>query len=112
MSSIATSFPPPSSGRLVRLLRFAKGAACAVAAVVRAVKHRREVMHLLELDDRALKDIGLVRNDVAGVLDAPLTHDPSVILRLRSVERRARARQVPLHARPVARVFDPDRCNA
>ena len=99
MSQI-TTFVPPSSGWLAAAGRRALQALRALASLARAVRNRREVMHLLELDDRALKDIGLVRNDVAGALDAPLTRDPSVLLRLRSVERRARARRLPLRVTP------------
>ena len=37
-----------------------------------ALGHRREVRHLAELDDRMLKDIGLLRSDVDGALAEPL----------------------------------------
>lgn len=59
---------------------------------IRALWHRRDVMRLMELDDRALKDIGLLRTDVVGALDQPLHRDPSTILLLRSMEHRARYR--------------------
>ena len=36
--------------------------------LVRAFVHRREVMRLSELDERGLKDIGLVRSDIDGAL--------------------------------------------
>jgi uncharacterized protein YjiS (DUF1127 family) len=57
-----------------------------------AIGHRRNVQAMLEMDERALKDIGLTRNDVLGALGAPLAQDPSRILHLRSIERRARQR--------------------
>lgn len=110
MSSIITPILDPSTGRWAGLQRAAGNARRAVAGLVRALRHRREVMQLLEMDDRALKDVGLLRGDVAGVLGAPLTRDPSVILRLRSVERRARARPRPLPARRVAAL--PERSDA
>lgn len=72
-----------------------------VTGFVRAVTNRRDVKRLLELDDRALKDIGLVRGDVLGALAVPVTRDPSVLLRLRTVERRALRRG---HAPPARRV--------
>ena len=110
MSLITTLVPSSSPGRLAALGRGAVQALRAVALLARAVRNRREVMHLLELDDRSLKDIGLVRNDVAGALDAPLSRDPSVLLRLRSVERRARARRLPVRMTPQAARRAPDPC--
>lgn len=101
MSPIIDVFPHPSSRRFAAVRRAVGTAGRACLRLASAIRNRRQVMRLLELDDRALKDIGLVRNDVAGVLDTPLSRDPSIFLRLRSVERRARARPVPLHARPV-----------
>lgn len=89
VADLLSSHPRGSAaGRLARqVLR-------GIAAVARAVVHRRDVMHLLELDARQLKDIGLARNDVLGALAGPLSSDPSVLLRLRSVENRARVREV------------------
>lgn len=63
-----------------------------IAAALRAMSHRRDVGRLLEMDDRALHDIGLVRTDVLGALAQPLSKDPSTVLMIRSVERRARVR--------------------
>jgi uncharacterized protein YjiS (DUF1127 family) len=68
-----------------------------VERFVRAVRNRRDVMRLAELDDRTLKDIGLVRSDVAGALDQPLSADPSRILSLRRLERSERR----VRSRPV-----------
>ncbi len=48
-----------------------------VAALIR---NRRAVLSLAELDEHALKDIGLTRSAVLGALQAPLTQDPSAIL--------------------------------
>jgi uncharacterized protein YjiS (DUF1127 family) len=62
-----------------------------VTAVLRALSNRREVARLLASDDRMLKDIGLTRSEVAGVLDGPLYRDPSVLL-ARSAEWRRRGR--------------------
>ena len=42
-----------------------------------ALKNRRQVATLAQLDDRLLKDIGLTRSDVVAALSASLHHDPS-----------------------------------
>jgi uncharacterized protein YjiS (DUF1127 family) len=70
-----------------------------IVAVLRAVSHRRDVGRLLELDDRALHDIGLVRTDVLGALAQPLVKDPSTVLLVRSIERRARVRALDVAVR-------------
>lgn len=51
---------------------------------VRAIAHRREVMRLGELDERGLKDIGLVRSDIDGALATSWLDDPSAVLAERS----------------------------
>jgi len=58
--------------------------------VATALRHRREVRHLAEFDDRILKDLGLLRSDVDEALAVPFYWNPSTILMVRSVERRAR----------------------
>lgn len=50
----------------------------------RALMHRREVMRLGELDERSLKDIGLVRSDVSGALASSWLADPSKVLASRA----------------------------
>jgi len=65
-----------------------------VGRLWRALTHRREVRQLLELTDRELQDIGLVRSDVIGALAEPMAADPSTVLLVRSVERRSRLRAV------------------
>jgi uncharacterized protein YjiS (DUF1127 family) len=49
----------------------------AVREALRNLKNRAEVRKLHNLDDRALKDIGLVRSDVDAALACSLTADPS-----------------------------------
>lgn len=53
-------------------------------SLVRALIHRREVMRLAEIDERGLKDIGLVRSDIAGALATSWLKDPSAVLASRS----------------------------
>ena len=59
--------------------------------LVRAWLHRREVMHLSELDERGLKDIGLVRSDIAGALATSWLEDPSSVLQARSDQQQSAA---------------------
>jgi uncharacterized protein YjiS (DUF1127 family) len=68
-----------------------------IARLARAISDRQDVKRLMELDDRALKDIGLSRSDVDGALAEPLFRNPSAVL-LRSVERRSRADGSPVSA--------------
>jgi uncharacterized protein YjiS (DUF1127 family) len=49
----------------------------AVQQALRNLKNRFEVRQLHQLDDRALKDIGLMRTDVHAALDVPFYRDPS-----------------------------------
>ncbi len=71
--------------------------------LVRALRHRSEVMRLTDLDDRALKDIGLTRVEVLGALAEPFHKDPSAILLVRSVERRSRLRPVAVTPESLSR---------
>jgi uncharacterized protein YjiS (DUF1127 family) len=64
----------------------ARGLLRQVATIATAIKHRRAVMNLDELDDRALTDIGLVRADVDSALSEPFFRDPSMVL-VRSMAR-------------------------
>jgi uncharacterized protein YjiS (DUF1127 family) len=48
--------------------------------IVQAVRNRRAVRSLAELDDRALADIGLLRTDVHAALARPSFADPSKVL--------------------------------
>jgi uncharacterized protein YjiS (DUF1127 family) len=51
-----------------------------IGNVLRAWRHRREIMKLAGLDDHQLKDIGLSRTDVGGALAVSFLHDPSHVL--------------------------------
>ncbi|GJD62459.1 DUF1127 domain-containing protein [Methylobacterium frigidaeris] len=81
----------PLFGVLSLALGSGRKAAQIVARIVILWTHRRAAYRLAELDDRALKDIGLTRSDVLGVLDLPFRHDPTVPL----VHRRRARRQPP-----------------
>ncbi|MGO4403226.1 DUF1127 domain-containing protein [Bosea sp. RAF48] len=73
-----------------------------IAQLVRALIRRRQVMRLAELDERGLKDIGLVRSDIAGALATSWYKDPSAVLQDRSEEQAgaaaARREHAQLHA--------------
>jgi len=75
-----------------------------IVDLARALRDRQEIKRLIELDDRALKDIGLSRSQVDGALAEPLFRNPSTVLLL-SVERRSRAEPAEIprvtSARPV-----------
>jgi len=83
------SFAATGSLRLASIVRRAAAVALKVHAVARAIAHRRDVKLLLELDDRTLKDIGLQRSEVRRALAEPFYRDPSKVLVIRSVGRRA-----------------------
>ena len=57
-----------------------------VGRLPRAVINRREIIRLGELDERALKDIGLLRSDLDGALATFWHVDPSQVLKERADE--------------------------
>ena len=100
MSTSAESLSTSSLGLTTRLAAAISLVARAIVALIRALSHRGDVKSLLEMDERCLKDIGLTRNDVLGALAEPLVKDPSRILLVRSVERRARQRPMVIARTP------------
>ncbi len=70
-----------------------------LAGIPKALRHRGEIKHLAELDDRMLKDIGLTRSDVSSALSEPLSRNPSWVL-VRSAERHSRSEKVDHSAKP------------
>jgi uncharacterized protein YjiS (DUF1127 family) len=94
MRATTDILPPELPVASPAIVRAAHGAWRGVLAIYRALAHRSEVKHLLELNERELRDIGLSRNDVVGALSQPWARDPSTILMVRSVERRSRVRRV------------------
>ena len=69
-SAAGSTFTPSLATQAVRaLLRLAM-----------ILKHRQQIASLAQLDDRALKDIGLMRTDVRAALSSPFYRDPSVQL--------------------------------
>jgi uncharacterized protein YjiS (DUF1127 family) len=69
--------------------------AMGVWRLVVAIKHRRELAHLADFDDRMLADIGLTRTDLRDAYSEPLRRDPTTML-----ARRARRGTSPLANRP------------
>jgi len=78
--------------RLIRSRSIGTTAAAAVHAVRRivvAIKHRRELARLAELDDRMPADIGLRRSDLDAARSGPLLQDPLSILEQCRIRRAA-----------------------
>jgi uncharacterized protein YjiS (DUF1127 family) len=97
--STSTAFLTTRSISLAaRALAFLSQFARAIGGFVMAIGNRGDVRLLLEMDEHGLKDIGLTRNDVLGALAQPLVKDPSKILLVRSVERRAQVRALDVAA--------------
>lgn len=63
-----------------------------VATAKSAIQHRRSVRQLAMFDDRMLRDIGLIRQDISSALAMPLLADPSLALVERVSASRAGAR--------------------
>jgi uncharacterized protein YjiS (DUF1127 family) len=77
----------------------------AVSGIATALRNRRAVRELVDLDDRSLKDIGLMRTDVAAALDRPLHHDPSLhLVAVAGHGRTGRPRPAPAEAMDSPRV--------
>ncbi|WP_375458765.1 DUF1127 domain-containing protein [uncultured Enterovirga sp.] len=98
MSTILESLAATSARPQHVLQRGVRHLVRGILAMGKAIANRRRVTEMLELDDRMLKDIGLDRCDVRGALAGPLAHDPSIVLRLRSVDHRARQRALQVAA--------------
>jgi uncharacterized protein YjiS (DUF1127 family) len=69
--------------------RFWSKAVRVVRATLAAWSARQAILHLTELDDRQLKDIGLLRGDVEGALSGSMLADPSQHLVVKACQRRA-----------------------
>ncbi|KFC75290.1 hypothetical protein FG93_00309 [Bosea sp. LC85] len=84
---ILTFVPKSLSFVATGVTRVVTGGYVGVKALTRALIHRREVLRLSELDERGLKDIGLVRSDIDGALTVSWLKDPSAALAARSSAR-------------------------
>jgi uncharacterized protein YjiS (DUF1127 family) len=85
MSAIPTTSAPAAVPHLLDVV----GAALRrLTQAMRAYRNRREAHVLATLDERMLADIGLTRSDVRDAFAEPLWHDPTNLLRARSLERR------------------------
>lgn len=71
---------------------------------IKAVSRRRQLNQLGGFDDRMLRDIGLTRSDLRDAASGPLWQDPTAVLVVRSVERRAARRLALREAREAAQV--------
>jgi len=60
----------------------------------KAIARRRMLSQMAEFDDRMLRDIGLTRSDLRDASAGPIWQDPTSVLVVRSVERRASRRAV------------------
>ena len=69
-----------------------------LTSLAKTLRHRREIRHLAELDERMLKDIGLTPSDVSSALLEPLLRNPSWVL-IRSAKRHSRSERVDHSAR-------------
>lgn len=61
-----------------------------LAALLRALRNRRDAAILASLDQRMLSDIGLTQADVRDAFAEPFWRDPTAIMAQRAVERRCR----------------------
>ncbi|WP_428028842.1 DUF1127 domain-containing protein [Ancylobacter sp.] len=59
---------------------------------IKAVARRRHLAQLGGFDERMLRDIGLTRSDLLDASSGPLWQDPTAVLVVRAVERRAARR--------------------
>ncbi|HSI41842.1 MAG TPA: DUF1127 domain-containing protein [Xanthobacteraceae bacterium] len=66
-----------------------------VVRILKALSRRRILADLGEFDDRMLRDIGLTRSDLRDAASGPLWQDPTSVLVVRAVEKRANRRAVP-----------------
>jgi uncharacterized protein YjiS (DUF1127 family) len=82
MRKTSTAAPVVSIGRAVA------ASAMGLWRLVVAIKHRRELAHLAELDDRMLADIGLTRSDLHDADAAPPWQDATSMLARRACRRR------------------------
>jgi len=71
---------------------------------IKAVGRRRQLAQLGEFDERMLRDIGLTRSDLRDAASGPIWQDPTAVLVVRSVERRAARRLALREAREAAQV--------
>ena len=76
-----------------------------LAGLLRAYRGRRALRTLIDADDRMLRDIGVTRDDVRWALEAPAGQDPTALLRIRAVSRRATERS-ELHVAAAARATE------
>ncbi|WP_246251613.1 DUF1127 domain-containing protein [Ancylobacter pratisalsi] len=69
--------------------------------IFKAFGRRRLIAELGEFDDHMLRDIGLTRSDLRDASSGPVWQDPTSVLVVRAVERRASRRALVREAQPV-----------
>jgi uncharacterized protein YjiS (DUF1127 family) len=74
------------------LPRFFRAFLSVITWPARVAEHRRCIAELAGLDDHALRDIGLTRQDLRDATAAPLGSDPTAQFAERAREREAAAR--------------------
>jgi uncharacterized protein YjiS (DUF1127 family) len=68
--------PSRSIGQSHSIVTTAAALVQVVRRIVVAIRHRRELARLTDLDDRMLADIGLRRSDLHAARSVPLWQDP------------------------------------
>jgi uncharacterized protein YjiS (DUF1127 family) len=97
LSTVTTTSTTLAAASVIVVRRALRLAFGQFHGLAKAWRNRRDVMRLAELDDAALKDIGLTRADVCGALLLPRHRDATSLLVVRSTERRATAREAARH---------------
>lgn len=82
------TLPRRSTGTKSRPLKQLTLFATAILAMVRTLKNRRAALHLADLPDHLLHDVGLKRDDVHAALQTTWRTDPTYLLALCASERR------------------------
>jgi len=87
MTSRTTTTMRGTEVRLAGLGHAVAALAMVVWPLVAAIKHRRVLTDLADLDDRMLADIGLTRTDLCDAYAEPLWREPTSLLARRAADR-------------------------
>jgi uncharacterized protein YjiS (DUF1127 family) len=86
------------------LTSFVTALGAGIRHVARIRRHHRDIGKLQQMDDRALRDIGLTRADLHGAASAPFWRDPGPLL-LHSAGPRKRGAQARVEAPSIVPVI-------